>query len=200
MDEVIKVFKSKIIIFTIQILTLSLFIHFFDYKFKIDLDKDVSIERRNIIQFISNYIMFNDLSSLYFIYFIWFVVSLIPIFIFNDYKKAYSLNLKTFFFPNFFFYVFLYRYSPNYFNVNFQILFIQTILLGFFIAIFSLGLTSIIKIIRKPKKETIYENMLKIAERSRSKCTQCGTEFNSIPQYCYNCLNELLISDSNAEQ
>ncbi|GAG74984.1 unnamed protein product, partial [marine sediment metagenome] len=101
MDK-ISIFKLKIMNFIIQFLILSLLIYFFDYRFNIIFDNDISGERKIIIQFIANYILFdpNNITDLYFIYFSWTIVSLIPIFIFNDYKKAYSMNLTTFFFPN----------------------------------------------------------------------------------------------------
>ncbi|MFX1259133.1 MAG: hypothetical protein ACFFAN_14860 [Promethearchaeota archaeon] len=153
----------------------------------------------DIIQFIANYVMYyyknNNFTQFYFIYFSWMIVSLIPIFVFNDYKKAYSMNLTTFFFPNFFFYVFLYRYSSNYFNSYFQTLFINTILLGLFIVLFSLGFTFILKTIRKPKARTQFENLKLIEQKNKIICPHCGIEYNSIPKYCYNCSKELIVDD-----
>ena len=64
-------FKSKIVIFVIQIVILSLIIYSFDYKFNINFDTDISIERKKIIQILANYIMFDKLSNLLFIYLIW---------------------------------------------------------------------------------------------------------------------------------
>lgn len=198
MDK-ISIFKLKIMNFIIQFLILSLLIYFFDYRFNIIFDNDISGERKIIIQFIANYILFepNNITDLYFIYFSWTIVSLIPIFIFNDYKKAYSMNLTTFFFPNFFFYVFLYRYSPNYFNSYFQTLFFQTVILGIFIVFFSLSLSLILKKIRKPKEEALYENLKAIEQEINTKCPHCGIEFNSNPKYCYNCSNKLIIEEIN---
>lgn len=185
--------------FIIQILILSLIIYLFDYRFNMVFDTGISDERKIIIQFIANYILFdpNNITDLYFIYISWMLVSLIPIFIFNDYKKAYSMNLTTFFFPNFFFYVFLYRYSPNYFNSYFQTIFLQTIILGLCIVIFSLSLALILKKIRKPKEEALYENLKAIEQEINIKCPHCGIEFNSSPKYCYNCLNELITEELN---
>ncbi|MFW9897882.1 MAG: hypothetical protein ACFFDO_01305 [Candidatus Thorarchaeota archaeon] len=195
MDKLGIIFKTKIINFIIQISILSLLIYLFDYRYNINFDIDISDERRIIIQFIANYIFFNlnDLSSLFFIFISWMVVSLIPIFNFDDYKKSYSMNLTTFFFPNFFFYVFLYRHSPNYFNSHFQILFTQTVFLGLFIAFFSLGLTFILKKIKIPSDITKFEDLKLIVLENKIKCPSCGIEYNSIPKYCYNCSKELIL-------
>jgi hypothetical protein len=133
----------------------------------------------------------NDTDGILFIYFSWFIVCLIPILSFNDYKKAYSLNLTTFFFPNYFFYIFLFRYSPNYYHSNFQIFITQTIIQGIFIVLYSIGLSLFLMKIRKLSNKTQLENLRIIEEKNTTTCPNCGTQFNSIPQYCYNCLKEL---------
>lgn len=187
------IFKSKIFNFIVQIVFLSLIIYLFEYKFKIYLDNSISKERKEIIQFIANYIFFklNDSYGMYFIYIIWTFVSLVPIINFKDYKKAYSMNFTTFFFPNFFFYIFLYRYSPNFFNLNFLTLFTQTVILGCYILIFSLISTFLLIKVTKPNEEALIEDLKKIELKTKMICPQCGTNFNSIPKYCYNCLKEL---------
>jgi hypothetical protein len=187
------IFKFKFVNFILQILILSLFIYLFNYEFKIDYDQGISSQRREIIQFLANYILF-DLSNiigLLFIYLSWLFVSLIPILNFKDYKKAYSMNLSTFFFPNFFFYVFLYRYSFNYFNSEFLTLITRTIILGFIIVIFSINISLVIKKLTKPYNETIISDLKLIESKNKIKCPQCGTEFDSITIYCYNCLKKL---------
>jgi len=195
-----KLTKSKIVIFLFQIVILSLIIYSFDYKFNINFDTDISIEHKKIIQFLANYIMFDNLYNLVFIYSIWIIVSQIPIFIFNDYKKAYSTNLTTFFFPNFFFYVFLRNHYRLYFNANFLNLFIKTIILGIFIVSLSIVLALTLKAIIKPNAEVQYKDLQLIASKCKSKCPKCGTEFNSIPQFCYNCNTKLIANmEDNVE-
>lgn len=197
MDK-LSIFKFKVVNFIIQILILSLFIYIFNYEYTINFDKEISKERRDIIQFLANYIMFdpNDLSGLYFIYLSWIFISLIPIINFDDFKTVYSMNLYTFFFPNFFFYVFLYRYSPNYFHLHFSTLFVQTIILGLCIIIFSIGISFILNKTIRHKSKAQFEDFKKIVENIRFKCPYCGTEFNSIPKYCYNCLKELKTNEN----
>jgi len=187
------IFQFKLVNFIVQISILSLLIYIFNYKYKINFDKGTSIERQKIIQFLANYVIFNanDSFGISFIYFSWFIVCLIPILSFNDYKKAYSLNLTTFFFPNFFFYIFLFRYSPNYYNSNFQTFITQTIILGIFIVLYSIGLSIFLKKIRKLGQKTQLENLRLIEEKNTTIFPNCGTQFSSIPQYCYNCLKEL---------
>lgn len=194
----LNIFRFKLVNFIIQISILSLLIYIFEYKYTINFDKGISIERQKIIQFLANYIMFNanDTDGILFIYFSWFIACLIPILSFNDYKKAYSLNLTTFFFPNFFFYIFLFRYSPNYYHSNFQIFITQTIIQGIFIVLYSIGLSLFLMKIRKLGNKNQLENLQLIEEKNITTCPNCGTQFNSIPQYCYNCLKELTIETS----
>lgn len=201
MDK-LSILKIKVINFIIQFLILSLFIYIFDYKFKINFDNDISKERQDIIQFLANYIIFdiNDLTSVYFIYTSWIIVSFIPIINFDDYKTSYSMNLYTFFFPNYFFYIFLYRYSPNYFHSHFSTLFTQTLILGLFIVVFSIGISFILNKTIRHRSKAQFEDFKKIVEKIKYKCPNCGTEFNSIPLYCYSCLKELETNENFHEQ
>lgn len=194
--------KFKVVNFLIQILILSLLIYIFNYRFKINFDRGISIERQEIIQFLANYIMFNkdDSFGIFFIYLSWIVVSLIPIFNFQDYKAAYSTNLYTFFFPNFFFFVFLSRYSPNYFNSYFLQLLIQTLILGIFILIFSIGVSFLLNKTIRHKSKAQFEDFKNLVEEIKFICPYCGTEFNSLPQYCYNCLKEFQSNENTHEQ
>jgi len=184
-------FKSKLVLFIIQIFILSLLMFIFQYNSKIEFISSISEERKLIIQYLSNYIMYNNSFGFMYIYFTWILVSLMPIFIFNDFKKAYSMNLLAFFFPNFFFYVFYYRYSETYFNALFPSLITKTIILGITIVIISLGLSLILKFFRRFGKETKEENLKQIKLQNKITCQNCGTEFNSVPKYCYNCNNLL---------
>ncbi len=195
-----QIFKKKLVIFLIQIVILSSIIYSFDYKFNINFDIDISKEHKKIIQFLANYIMFDNLYNLSFIYSIWIIISLIPIFIFSNYKKAYSMNLTTYFFPNFFFYVFLSRYSPEYFDSNFPSHLFNTIILGILIVSISIGISLALKVIIKTKAVVQYEDLQLIASKCISKCPKCGTEFNSIPQFCYNCNTKLTMNtEDNVE-
>ena len=196
MNTMNKIVKSKLTIFLTQILILTLLLFIFSYSFSVHFDASVSLEQQVIIQVLANYIMFDGLINLMFIYILWTSVALIPIFIFIDYRKAYSMNLTTFFFLNFFFYVFLSRHSPNYYHANFPFLFPKTIILGIFLVIFSFGLTLILKKIRKSKKLMLNENLKLLQHEIKHTCSKCGTEFNSLPKYCYNCLNEITAEES----
>ncbi len=191
--KIIDFFRSRIILFLIQILLLSLLIYSIDYNFNIIFDTGILKEREVIIQFLANYILFDTLSGIYFIYISWILVSLIPIFVYNNFKKAYSMNLMTFFVPNFFLYVFLWNYSPNYFDAKFLFHFLHTILLGFIIISFSIGLSLLLKKMMKLKIEAQIEDLHDIANQNRIICPNCGIEFNSIPRFCYNCNADLTI-------
>ncbi|MHA2006980.1 MAG: hypothetical protein ACXABO_05275 [Promethearchaeota archaeon] len=193
--KVLEFLRSKIILFMIQFLILTLFLYFFQYKFNIIFDSGISITEKNIIEFIANYVFFDNFDGLVYVYFTWIVVSLIPILIYSNFKKAYSMNLLSFFFPNFFAFAFLYNseYSRNYFNDNFLFHFSHTFLLGLILVIISVGISLLLKYIRKTKPETLIEDLKLEVSLIRSKCPKCGTEFNSTPSFCYNCNTKLIM-------
>ncbi|MFX1304625.1 MAG: hypothetical protein ACFFBV_09850 [Promethearchaeota archaeon] len=192
--KVKEVFRSRIVIFIFQVLILTLFVFIIGYEMNINFDIGVSIEQEVIMKFLANFLLFNELFGLLYIYFIWILVSLIPILIYNNFKKAYSMNLMTFFFPNFFLYIFLSKHSPEYFNSNFQFHFLHTILLGIIIVGISIGLSLILRKIKRLKIDTQIENLHAIASTSKTVCPNCGTEFESIPKFCYNCNTDLTIT------
>jgi hypothetical protein len=198
--KIIDFFRSKIVIFLVQILILSLFLFYFGYKFRINFDIDVSEAQKKITQFIVNYILFDDLPGLLFVYLIWILVSLIPIFLYNNYKKAYSMNIITFFFPNFFGFIFLDRYSYDYFNSKFSFHLLNSVLLILLIVTLSIGGSLTLNKILKGKTEERIEDLHVVISDIKSKCPNCGTEFNSTPIYCYNCNSRLIIkSEENVE-
>ena len=194
--KILDVLRSKIVIFIIQIAILSLLIYIFNYKFVLDLQlypppPDTTEEQIAIIEFLATYLMYEDLTDAIFIYICWFLVSIIPVLIYNDYKKVFKMNLITFLFLNFFLYIFLSRHLNYYFRVNFSIIFAKTYILGIIIIILSIDISLILKIFRKPKIEARLEDLHIIASKIKTKCPNCGTEFNSIPQFCYNCNTKL---------
>ena len=191
--KILEFFRIRIVIFAIQFLILSLFIFIQRYNINLEFDAGIIKERELIIQFLANYVLFDKVSGLLFVYIIWFTVSLIPIFVYVDFKKAYSMNLLAFFFLNFFLYVFLSRYSSEYFNSNFQFHFVNTILLGIFIVGISITLSIILQKITKSIKKSQSADLEAIARSISTKCPQCGTEFNSRPKICYNCNTDLTI-------
>ena len=195
MDRLSRVFKSKIVIFVIQMALLSLFIYFFNFKSLIKFDADVTQDRQIIIQFLANFVIFtmelNGFGGFLFIFLSWTIISLIPVLIFNNYKKAWSMNLITFFLPNFFFYVFYARYSKFNFNLIFPTLFLQTILIGLYLIGISIFLSIGQKRLRKTDIMINVQDLNEIIAESKSKCPYCGTEFESVPKYCYNCSKQI---------
>lgn len=185
--KMINIFRSRFVIFVLQFLMLTILISFMSYDTNIYFDIGISHERALIIQFLANYVLFSNLSSLLFIYIIWLSVSLIPILVYIDFKKAYSMNLLTFFFLNFFPYVFLKQYSPLYFDIYFQFHISNTILLGIVIVGFTIALSLIFKKIKVGKLSSRIVNVETIAKRISSVCLQCGTVFESRPKVCFNC-------------
>jgi len=175
-------------LFCIQILCLIIFISISNYKLQIEFDPSAS-EQQFIIQFLANMILYNNSFGFVYINLTWIIVSLIPILTFSDYKKAYSMNLTTFFFPNFFFYVFYWRYSETYFTSHFPTFIIQSIILGITIAFTSIALSLILKFIKSSRIKTNVEILEQIEQLNTIECSKCGTKFDSIPKYCFNCNN-----------
>ena len=75
------------------------------------------------------------------------------------------------------------------FAVLFPMLIIKTVLLGLTIAVGSIVLSLILKFIASFRKNTKTENLEQIEAQNRTECPKCGTQFNSIPKYCFNCNN-----------
>jgi DNA-directed RNA polymerase subunit RPC12/RpoP len=130
----------------------------------------------------------------------WIIISTIPPFLFNNFKKAYSMNLITFFFPNFFVFTFLSQHSKDYFNSNFLFHLGNSILIGIVVTFLSLILSISLKKIRKVKIDEHLEDLHIVANYIKSKCPKCGTEFNSTPTFCYKCNSKIIIKpEENVE-
>lgn len=195
MMKIKTIFKSKLMVFCIQILILLISSVIFNYRIQIDFDLSTDPragEQQFIIQFLANIILYNTTFGFLYINITWVIVSLLPILIFNNYRKAYSMNLTTFFFPNFFFYVFYWRYSITSFSSVLPTFLVETIALAITILIFSIGLSLLFKLIRNFENDENKVNITEIELKNRSECPQCGTKFDSKPKYCYNCNSHLI--------
>ncbi len=92
-----KVFKSRLVIFLIQLSILILTINLFDYKYDLNLllipkPEETTEEQIFIINWLTNYILYNDWNDFFFMSTIWLLISIIPVLIYNDYKQVYSMN------------------------------------------------------------------------------------------------------------
>jgi hypothetical protein len=194
-------FKKKTISFILQFILLTIIIYIFSYSFQIEFDPNTEIEQRVIIEFLAKYVLFLGVNGTLFMYLSWLLVSLIPILTNLNYKKAYSSNLLTFFVLNFFVYVFIFvprqnqvmKVTKGYFNSNFMPLIWNTIILGLVIFTFSIFLSLLLQRIKSTQfgKKIVDE---KLNDKPLIICPKCGTEYDSIPLYCYNC-NFKLTSD-----
>ena len=181
----VEIIRSRIILFIIQISILFLIIQLLGYKFDLNLSlipppANTTAVQIGIIMWLVNYIMYEDLTDLFLIFTIWLSISIIPICIYNNYMKAYSMNLTTFFFPNFFFYVFYWRYSETYFSALFSTFIIRTIILGLTIVTISIVLSLFLKFIISFRTNTKTDNLEQIESLNRVQCPKCGTQFDSI--------------------
>ena len=193
--------KKKTVSFILQFILLTVIIYIFNYSFQIEFDPNTEIEQREIIQFLANYVLFLGFNGTIFMYLTWLLVSLVPILTNLNYKKAYSSNLLTFFVLNFFVYVFLFvprqhqdmKVTSDFFNSSFVLLLWNTIILGLMIVIFSIFLSLLFQRIKAAHLEKSATNQI-LNDKPLITCPKCGTEFDSIPLYCYNC-NSKLTSD-----
>ncbi|MFO7797691.1 MAG: hypothetical protein R6W84_16220 [Promethearchaeia archaeon] len=187
-----KIVRSKILIFLVQFIILTLFIYGFNYVYQIDFDASISEERKMIIQFLANFIQFKDLDSFLFVNGFWILVSFIPIIIFREIRPALIANLKLIFFLNFFFYVFLSRYSPIFFNNEVWGLMLNTVIITIIIGLISIVFSFIAKKLTEPNIDAQLADLEKVIQTTRYVCPNCGTEYNSVPKYCYKCSIELI--------
>ncbi|MHA2280845.1 MAG: hypothetical protein ACXAC5_08335 [Promethearchaeota archaeon] len=110
------------------------------------------------------------------------------------------MNLTTLFFPNFFVFTFLYQHSEDYFNSNFLFHLLHAILIGLIITLISLIISLSLKKIRKVKIDAQLEDLQIVANNIKSKCPNCGTEFDSTPTFCYNCNSKIILkTEDNVE-
>lgn len=200
--KIIEIIRSRIILFIIQISILFLITQLLGYKFDLHLSlipppASTTEVQIGIIEWLVNYIMYEDLTDLFIIFTIWLSMSTIPIAIYNNFRKAYSMNLITFFFPNFFFYVFLFNYYQPYFNVYFLTLLIKTLVLGMTIVLYSIGLSLLLKKIMDSRFEKQTLDLSEIVSSGKLVCPKCGIEFESIPKLCYNCNTDLTVKNEN---
>jgi len=198
--KIMTILKNKVILVITQFLILTLMIYGFNHSYQITFDPLTPIEQQIIIQFLANYVIFDDIEGMIFTGLIWIIISLIPIIIFFDFKKAYSTNLSTFFLLNFFFYVFLFHHEEDFFNSHFPTFIINTLLLGSAIIVFSIGLSIVLKYLKKSREKQQQVQFSTSDGKSLMVCPKCGTEFQSIPMFCYNCNTRLVNGeDANSE-
>jgi len=183
--------KSKTFVFLLQLSLLGLIIYLFSYTFPIDFDFSTLFEHKLIIQTLGNLILYDFPQNTLFFYSLWFLIGLIPVIIHRSIKRVYSTNLKIFLILNFFFYVFLWKYSPLYFQQFFPNLFFRTIILGVFLIVTSISINFFVnKFIELVQtEEKIKPKLSQIAKENRFQCPYCSTTFESVPRICHNCSN-----------
>lgn len=193
--------ESKMFLFFVQIGLLYALRFVFQYRFPIAFDKSTSEIHRGVLTFLGNLFLFGiDGAPPFLPYLCWTFTAIIPIFIYQTPKKAYSRNVLTFFLVNFFFYVFLERYSPNFFSEHFIALLIQSIILGIYLFGISIGLGYLLEKRTEKREKHNGVNLKKVFESNKSVCPHCGTTFESIPEYCYNCSKRISVQQKNASK
>jgi hypothetical protein len=90
--------------------------------------------------------------------------------------------------------VFYWRYSEIFFNAQFPTFITNTITLSLIIVIESIIVSLLLKIIKKFRENSEPINLEQIETLNRTECPKCGTQFNSIPKYCYNC-NQIITNE-----
>ena len=196
-------FKKKTVSFVIQFSLLTLIIYLFNYSFIIEFAPNVEIEQRVIIQFLANYVLFRESDRIIFMYVAWLIVSLFPILVNQDWKKACSTNFLTFFVLNFFVYVFLFngdmRVTSDFFTLNFVLLIWNSIILGVIILTYSLLISILLKKLKSSQLEKKTSKHL-LNDKPLMVCPKCGTDFDSIPLYCFKCNEKLTVDESDINE
>ncbi len=190
MTDLRTIFQSKIVILICQFSLLSAITYGFGHVFAIQFDASIHPVQQASVQFLANYIFFEGTPELIIVYLAWTIALLIPVFVFNASRKTLFSVLTLFFLLNFFFYVFLSRYSPLYYSAHSQELITKTIFLGLYVSVVSACLPLLSKRFFKSKGEQI-KDIQKVNFKDTYYCPHCNTEFKSLPLYCYNCLEKI---------
>lgn len=196
-------FKKKTILFVIQFFLLTFMIYLFNYSFIIEFDPNIENDQRSIIQFLANYVLFRDINGIIFLYTAWLIISLLPIIINQEPKKACSNNFLTFFVLNFFVYVFLFsgdmRVTSDFFSSNFAPLIWNSIILGSVILIYSFLISLLLKKLKSSQLEKKTSELL-LDDTPLMVCPKCGAKFDSIPLFCFKCNSKLTINESEIDE
>jgi len=192
-----KFLKNRFIIIFLMIIIISLLIFSLNGRIILPLDLIILDERKLIIEILASYflaeipIQFNQ--TLINIYFAWTLGALFSSLILANPKKSLTNTIILAIFISYFLLIFGFRHSPNYFNSFFPQIFIQIIFLLIYISLFSFVSAFFIeKIYQKFQKSENHKIRIEVlASSNKIKCPHCGTEYESIPLYCYNCLKKI---------
>ncbi len=192
-----KFLKSRFIIIFLMIIIISILIFSLNGRISLPLDSFILDEQKLIIEILASYflaeipIQFNQ--ALINIYLAWTLGALFASLILANPKKTLTNITILIFFISFFLLIFGFRHSPNYFTSFFPQIFIHIIFLSIYISLFSfISAFFIEKIYKKFQKSENHEIRLEVLARSNKiKCPHCGTEYESVPLYCYNCLKKI---------
>ncbi len=167
----------------------------------IDLPLDSTIvgEQELIIELLASFLLietplqFNQ--DLLVIYLSWTLNVLISSIILADPKKVVFRISSIMFFICFFLFVFGFRHSPIYFNQYFSVMIVQVLLLISYLVILSIIFSLLTqKISEKYKSSDIRDVKIEtLVKNNRITCPHCGTKYESVPLYCYNCSKKIKI-------
>ena len=197
----LKFLENRFIIISLTTIIISFLIFSLNGKIRLPLDSDILDERKIIIEILSSYfsadfsaeIPFQFNQALFNFYLAWSLGALFASLILANPKKSATNSIILVFFICYFLLIFGFRYSPDYFNLIFPQLFIQILFLVIYSSLFSfISAYFFEKIYKKfQKRENHERNREALAKSNRIKCPYCGTEYESIPLYCYNCSKKI---------
>lgn len=199
----LKLLKNRFVIIFIMMISISLLILFSNGVINLPLDSTILNEQKIIIEFLLSYfiadIPFQYDSALFNIYLGWTIGVLFGSLILANPKKSLTNITILISLISYFLLIFGFRHSPNYFNYIFPQLFIQIISLLIYNCLISFMASFFIeKIYQKIKSDENYELKIEIlAKNNKIKCPHCGTEYESIPLYCYNCSKKIKRNNEN---
>lgn len=184
-------------------ISISLLILFSNGIINLPLDSTILDEQQIIVEGLSSYfiadIPFQYNSALFNIYLAWTIGALFGSLILANPKKSVINIIILIFLISYFLLIFGFRYSPNYFNYIFPQLFIQIISLLIYNCLISFTSSFFIeKIYQKIRSDEYYDIKIEIlAKNNKIKCPHCGTTYESIPLYCYNCSKKIKRNNDN---
>lgn len=180
-----------------MIIIISILIFSLNGRISLPLDSIKLDEQKLIIEILASYflaeihITFNQ--ALINIYLAWTLGALFASLILANPKKTLTNTTILIFFISFFLLIFGFRHFPNYFTLFFPQIFIHIIFLLIYVSLFSFisafFIEKIYKIFQKSENHEI--RLEALARSNKIKCPHCGTEYESVPHYCYNCLKKI---------
>jgi hypothetical protein len=199
--KISKYLKKTSVVIILMLISASSLIFTINNIIDLPLDSTIVGEQELIIELLASYLLIDTPSQLnqelLVIYLSWTLSVLISSIILADPKKVVFRIGTIMFFICFFLFVFGFRHSPIYFNQNFSGMFIQVLLLISYLVLLSIIFSLLTqKISERYKSSDMKDEKIEtLVKNNRTTCPHCGTKYESVPLYCYNCSKKIKIKN-----